>query len=68
VEVVDGFAGESRQNGCEIVAGVDLQPPAGFEDGEDGSDPGPCVLMSEVYPVFSTDSYSAHGVLGQVVR
>ena len=51
----------------ELVARIEVESVAGFKDGKDDGDLRARRLMSQVYPVSSTDGDSPPGVLEMVV-
>jgi len=64
---LDGHVCQSGQDLMKVFADRDLEPAAAFNHGEDRGHTRSGLLAADVYPVFSTQGYAAHGIFRRVV-
>ncbi len=58
---MNGSFGETGEDRRQVFAHRDVDPSAGFDDGEDGGDFGSGLLAADMDPVFATERHKTSG-------
>ena len=66
-DLLNGPVGQSGRDLVQVVADWDAKPPAAFNHGEDRSYTRSGFFAADMDPVFSAQSYAAHGIFRSVV-